>query len=100
MIAGFVEPTGGAIMIGGREVQQQPPGAPRHRHGVPELRPVPHMTVFKNVAFGWSGARVPPAERRQRVAEALALVRLTGWRAYPRQLSAASSSASRSPARS
>jgi putative spermidine/putrescine transport system ATP-binding protein len=48
----------------------------------------PHMTVTKNVAFGLERRRAPSQERRKRVEEALALVRLTGLGGrYPRQLS-------------
>ena len=61
----------------------------------------PHMTVAENVAFGLEIKRVPRAERDRRVAEMLRIVRLDGLRAAPARRSspAASSSASRSPAR-
>src|ERR671936_344034 len=48
----------------------------------------PHMTVYDNLAFGLKLKRVPGAEQRRRIAEALALVGLTGMeRRYPFQLS-------------
>jgi spermidine/putrescine transport system ATP-binding protein len=79
MIAGFEQPDEGAIRVHGEAV-----------HGVPPYRrPVntvfqsyalfPHMTVFDNVAFGLRRAKVPKAEVSDRVAEACALVRLTGF---------------------
>jgi ABC-type Fe3+/spermidine/putrescine transport system ATPase subunit len=48
----------------------------------------PHLTVFENIAFPLQVRRVPTAEIRQRVGEALELVRLRGYdRRLPRQLS-------------
>jgi ABC-type Fe3+/spermidine/putrescine transport system ATPase subunit len=76
LIAGFAEPTAGRVEIDGRDVT---------RLG-PERRPTnmvfqgyglfPHMTVAENVGFGLAIARRPRAEIGERVAEALALVRL------------------------
>ena len=37
MVAGFVEPTAGRIMMAGRDVTHVPPHRSRHRHGVPVL---------------------------------------------------------------
>ena len=88
MIAGFVEPTAGTIVVGGREIQADPPE--RRDIGIvfQSYALFPHMTVSKNVAFGLERRRVPSQERRQRVEEALSLVRLTGLgERYPRQLS-------------
>lgn len=34
-------------------------GTPPHQHGVPELRPVPHLNVFNNIAFGLKSHKVP-----------------------------------------
>jgi ABC-type Fe3+/spermidine/putrescine transport system ATPase subunit len=48
----------------------------------------PHLTVAENVAFPLQVRRVPGAEIRRRVGEALELVRLAGYdRRLPRQLS-------------
>jgi ABC-type Fe3+/spermidine/putrescine transport system ATPase subunit len=48
----------------------------------------PHMSVADNVAYGLKTRRVPKLERQKRVAEALALVKLTGMEnRRPRQLS-------------
>ena len=41
MIAGLEEISGGEIAIGGRVVNNMAPEGTRHRHGVPELRPLP-----------------------------------------------------------
>jgi len=88
MIAGFIEPTAGRILIGGRDVTHLPP----HRRDTgmvfQSYALFPHMTVAQNVAFGLEMRKVARAEASRRVADALALVRLgrLGDR-YPRQLS-------------
>ena len=41
MVAGLEDITGGELRIGDRRVNELPRQGPRHRHGVPELRPVP-----------------------------------------------------------
>ncbi|WP_144185947.1 ABC transporter ATP-binding protein [Elioraea rosea] len=88
MVAGFIEPTAGQIVIGGRDVTHLPP----HRRDTgmvfQSYALFPHMTVAQNVAFGLEMRNVPKAEAEKRVADALSLVRLghLGER-YPRQLS-------------
>jgi len=88
MIAGFDLPDAGRILLNGEDLADR----------LPEQRPVrtvfqsyalfPHMSVEGNVAFALQMARVPPAERRARVAEALEDVRLSGFeRRYPHELS-------------
>ena len=77
MVAGFVEPDRGEILIDGRAVTALPP----------ERRPTamvfqnyalwPHMTVFGNVAFGLKLRGLPKKEVRERVGAALELVGLT-----------------------
>jgi spermidine/putrescine transport system ATP-binding protein len=76
MLAGFVTPTAGSIAIDGSEVtalgpERRPTNMVFQSYGL-----FPHMTVAENVGFGLTIARVPQDERRRRVAEALALVRL------------------------
>jgi ABC-type sugar transport system ATPase subunit len=41
MIAGLEDISDGELRIGGRVVNDLSPQGPRHRHGVPELRPLP-----------------------------------------------------------
>jgi ABC-type Fe3+/spermidine/putrescine transport system ATPase subunit len=48
----------------------------------------PHMTVYQNLGFGLQLKKVPKDRARQRIDEALAMVRLSGFeQRYPRQLS-------------
>ncbi len=78
LIAGFETPDAGRVLIDGQDVTAVPP----------HLRPVnmmfqsyalfPHMTVAANVAYGLQREGLPRPEIAQRVAQALALVKLDG----------------------
>lgn len=88
LIAGFIAPQSGRIMIGGEEVQH----TPVHRRNIgfvfQNYALFPHMNVIQNVAFGLESQRAPRAIIQERVKEALALVQLTGFeRRKPAQLS-------------
>jgi len=78
MIAGFEQPTTGTISLLGEDIRGQPP----HRRNVnmvfQNYALFPHLTVFDNVAFGLQVKRIPRAETRRRVAEALSMIRLPG----------------------
>jgi putative spermidine/putrescine transport system ATP-binding protein len=78
MIAGFLKPTQGEIMIGGRPVDALPP----HRRSIgmvfQKLALFPHMTAAENVAFPLKMRRTDPAAIPGRVARFLDLVRLGG----------------------
>jgi len=78
LIAGFERPTHGQIMIDGRAMQDLPAYKRPVNTVFQNYALFPHMSVGVNVAFGLRMARVPGAERRQRVEGALALVRLAG----------------------
>jgi spermidine/putrescine ABC transporter ATP-binding subunit len=76
LIAGFVEPTLGRILIDGEDVTDRP----AHLRGLgvvfQSYALFPHLSVFENVAFGLRERRVPAAEIGRRVNDALELVRL------------------------
>jgi putative spermidine/putrescine transport system ATP-binding protein len=78
MIAGFEMPDAGAIRVGGRDITN----LPVHRRGMgmvfQSYALLPHRTVAENVAFGLRMRRVTKAEIAERVAAALAQVKLTG----------------------
>jgi putative spermidine/putrescine transport system ATP-binding protein len=88
MIAGFVEPTSGAVRIGGQDITWQPPWKRNTGLVFQSYALFPHLTVNQNVAFGLEMRKVPQSELAYRTAEALRLVRLDhlGDR-LPRQLS-------------
>jgi len=88
MIGGFLQPDAGRILIDGADVSFL----------APERRPTsmvfqnyalwPHMTVFKNVAFGLKLRKLPKKEIRERVEHVLELVGLTHHiQSYPARIS-------------
>lgn len=88
MIAGFVAPSAGAIRIGDVDVTGLPPE--RRDTGMVFQRYAlfPHMSVAQNVAFGLEMRRMSASDRKQRVAEVLAMVQMSPLaERYPRQLS-------------
>ena len=88
LVAGFLHPDGGAIRIDGRAVTDVPPYRREIGMLFQSYALFPHMSVEANVAYGLKARRVPRDEIRRRVAEALALVRLTGFETrMPKQLS-------------
>ncbi len=76
-IAGFNDLTSGDITLGGSDLRKIPP----HQRDIgmvfQDYAVFPHLSVSDNVAFGLKPRKVPEAERKTRVAEALAAVRLT-----------------------
>ena len=88
MIAGFELPTEGRIFLHGEDVSQRPPFERDVNTVFQDYALFPHMTVGDNVAYALTIRRVPTEERRRRVADALAMVRLAGYEARkPAQLS-------------
>jgi len=88
MIAGFELPTRGEIRIHGESMGETPPYHRRVNTVFQNYALFPHMTVYGNVAFGLEMDRLPKPEIRERVSEALGLVRLPGMEdRRPKQLS-------------
>jgi putative spermidine/putrescine transport system ATP-binding protein len=76
MIAGFEVPSRGRILLQGQDVTQLAPYERDVNTVFQDYALFPHMTVADNVGYGLRVKKVPGAERRSRVAEALAMVRL------------------------
>jgi spermidine/putrescine transport system ATP-binding protein len=88
MIGGFEGPSAGTIELAGREVTHKPPYQRDVNTVFQSYALFPHLTIERNVAFGLQRKKVPKAELRQRVAEALELVELQGYgNRKPAQLS-------------
>ena len=88
MIAGFVEPTSGAIRLGGRDLLAIRPAKRGLGIVFQSYALFPHMTVAENVGFGLEMQGVGAAERRTRVGETLELVGLGAFASrFPRQMS-------------
>lgn len=88
LISGFENPTSGQIFIDNKDVSGLQPHE-RHVHTVFQSYALfPHMTVFENVAFGLRCQRVPQKEIESRVADVLAMVKLSKYaERKPNQLS-------------
>jgi len=88
MIAGFESVSGGRIELDGRDITHAKPNSRGLGIVFQSYALFPHMTVEQNVAFGLEMRKLPAAERRSQVAQALELVHLEqhGQR-YPRELS-------------
>ena len=88
MVAGFIPPTTGAVLLDGRDIT----------HAAPEKRDMgvvfqsyalfPHMTVAQNVRFGLEMRKMKRPQVDDRMAESLSMVRLSGLEnRYPSELS-------------
>uniref|UniRef100_A0A7C1JKX3 Spermidine/putrescine import ATP-binding protein PotA n=1 Tax=Caldilinea aerophila TaxID=133453 RepID=A0A7C1JKX3_9CHLR len=88
MIAGFELPSEGEIFIHGRPMGKTPPYQRPVNTVFQSYALFPHMTIGENVAFGLQMKGVDKKEIERRVAEALAMVRLSGYeKRKPKQLS-------------
>jgi putative spermidine/putrescine transport system ATP-binding protein len=79
MIAGFEDPSSGAIELAGEDVNGVPPYDRAVNTVFQDYALFPHMTVGENVAYGLRIAKVTKAERAERRDEALEMVRLPGY---------------------
>ena len=94
IVAGFIEPTEGAVTIGGRVVSDPKQGVfvPPEERGVgmvfQSYAVWPHMTVFANVAYPLKIKKVDKKEMNRRVGDVLSLVKMPELAdRYPHQLS-------------
>ena len=72
LVAGLDRPDAGAILLDGASVTHLEPKARDVAMVFQDYALYPHRTVARNVGFPLEMAKVPAAERRRRVAEALA----------------------------
>jgi ABC-type Fe3+/spermidine/putrescine transport system ATPase subunit len=77
IIAGFETASSGELWMGSERLDQQPPYRRRVNTVFQHYALFPHLTVEQNVSYGLRVAKRPDAETRQRVAEALAMVKMT-----------------------
>jgi len=88
MVAGFEIPSEGEILLDGQDMAEIPPNQRPVNMVFQSYAVFPHMSVFDNVAYGLKVTDVAKAEIRERVDEALALVKLEGYgERQPDQLS-------------
>src|SRR3954463_949949 len=79
MIAGFERPDAGSIELAGDDVSRLPPAERDVNTVFQDYALFPHMSVGDNVAYGLKVKKVAKAERAERVADALKMVRLDGY---------------------
>ncbi|WP_367353661.1 ABC transporter ATP-binding protein [Agrobacterium pusense] len=79
MIAGLIPVTSGEIRLDGRDIS----ATPVHRRNMGMVFQAyalfPHMNVAENIAFGLEMRGIAKPERKERVAKALDLVKLSGF---------------------
>lgn len=77
-IAGLVQPTRGSIRLGDQDLSRRPARMRGVGMVFQSYALFPHMTVAENIAYPLAAQKVEKGRRRNRVAELLSMVRLTG----------------------
>lgn len=81
VVAGLQPPSAGTVVVAGQTTDDDGmPGVPPHLRDCTlvfqDAQLFPHRTVAGNVSYGLEAAKIPAAQRRQRVAEALEMVQI------------------------
>ena len=79
IIGGFQKPTSGDVFFDGVRINDVPPHKRKVNTVFQKYALFTHMNIFENVAFGLRIQKVPEAELKTRVEEAMALVNLAGY---------------------
>jgi putative spermidine/putrescine transport system ATP-binding protein/spermidine/putrescine transport system ATP-binding protein len=88
IVAGFIKPDQGSVMIGNRDVTDIPVWGRNIGMMFQSYALFPHMTVAQNVSFGLERRGIKGAEARRQVDAALDMVHLPDFgKRYPKQLS-------------
>ena len=77
--AGYLQPSAGRLMVGGRDVTVLPPRLRNMGMVFQNYALFPHLTVAENVAYGLEARRLARDEIARRVAEVLRMIRLDGY---------------------
>ena len=83
LIAGFLKPTAGTILVNGRDIGPIPPEKRNMGMVFQSYALFPHLNVFENVAFGLRARGVAGKAARSKVERALELVELSPHRKRP-----------------
>jgi spermidine/putrescine transport system ATP-binding protein len=88
MVSGFERPDVGRVMLDGEDVTDRPPYRRDVNQVFQSYALFPHMTVWKNIAFGLRMKGVSKGEVERRVGEVVGMVELAGMEGRrPNQLS-------------
>lgn len=79
IIAGFLDPDGGRLMLGDTDVTALPPRQRNIGMVFQNYALFPHMSVAENVAYGLKVRNVRGAELKRRVDSALGMVQLNAF---------------------
>ena len=79
IIAGFVTPTSGSVLIDGKDVNGVPPHKRQVNTVFQKYALFPHLNVFDNIAFGLKLKRMKKPEIKTKVEAMLKLVNLEGY---------------------
>lgn len=79
LIAGFLEPNAGQVLLKGRDITGVPPYKRPVNTVFQKYALFPHLNVYENIAFGLRIKKVSEKEIVRRVGEMLELVNLTGF---------------------
>jgi iron(III) transport system ATP-binding protein len=78
LIAGFEFPTAGTITLDGRRLEDVPPNRRDMAMVFQSYAIFPHLSVFENIAYGLRIKKLSNDEIRRKVAQIMALTKLTG----------------------
>ena len=88
LVAGFELPQDGQILIDGHDASALPPYRRNVNTVFQHYALFPHLTVFRNIAFGLEQKKMDPEAIRHRVSSIMEMVELPGKEdRYPHQLS-------------
>ena len=92
LVAGFIEPDGGEIMVGGRRIAAKGSSLPPEQRNMAMIFQSyalwPHMTVGQNVTYGLEIRKVAKPDMKRRLDAVLSLTKLSAFiDRYPGELS-------------
>ena len=79
IIAGFTDVSNGKVTLSGEDVTNLPPNKRKVNTVFQDYALFPHMNVFENIAFGLRLKKTPENIIKEKVAEALKMVQLSGY---------------------
>lgn len=79
LIAGFIQPEGGRILINGDDITGKPTSKRNIGMVFQDYALFPHLNVYRNIAYGLETRGAGKTSIRNRVSELLEIVNLTGY---------------------
>jgi len=79
IIAGFTDVSNGKVTLNGEDVTKLPPNKRKVNTVFQDYALFPHMNVFENIAFGLRLKKTPENIVKEKVADALKMVQLSGY---------------------